>query len=706
MGNLSPFMSGHVQPRDSKGTPEEQLRQAIESAGLPPPASIHVDGQIHRFATSSKPDDDSGWYVIYSGDVPAGAFGDWRSGVNQKFVADIGRKLTPVEEMQNAQRIADAKRRNEEDRRIRNERAADTCQEIWDGAMGAGPDHPYLKRKGISPHLARLASDGRLIVPLFDADGNLSTLQYIDADGDKKYHPGGKAKAGLCQIGAFPLPGDVKASGKIYIAEGYATSATIYEATGMACIAAYSAGNLESVAMIVRNRFPSAEIVIVADNDKFDERQKIYPGRHFADLAAAVSGATVVMPPGDPGSGDANDYRANGGDLIALLTPSLDMVSKLKAIFGDELGDEYEAPDEVVQGLVVARALTVIYGDSNSGKTFFALSLGCAVSEGVSCYSRMTDGGLVIYLATEAPGSIRARMQALKRFHQVKLSRLVMVPVPLNFYSNAGDAMDVIRLVDQVSRARNAPVRMIIADTLARMSAGANENSGEDMGPVMDRFALVAEHTGASVVIIHHSGKDQAKGARGWSGIRAHIDTEIEVEESDGTRFAKVTKQRELASKGDEIAFELQVVQMGMSKFGAEVTTCVAVPSEGEKRVKIDKATRDRHRILKAAFEFSGMDKLDGYPYITRSSLVQYLVEKEGRSPDSARRAATEAPDRLIGFLTVAGTIQAKGNGWIVTDPEMASVMNILASARAKNQQPGNAEIQVGTNAGAEAKTE
>ncbi len=692
MGNLTPFLSEHVQPRDNKGTPEEQLRQAVEAAGLPAPSSVSVDGQIHRFATSAKPGDDNGWYVVYDGEVPAGAFGCWRAGVNQKFVADIGRKLTPIEEMQNAQRVADAKRRNEEDRRIRNERAAETCQEIWDSAMGAGPDHPYLKRKDISPHLARLANDGRLIVPLFDSEGNLSTLQYIDGEGDKKYHPGGKAKGALCQIGAFPLPGDTKGSGKIYIAEGYATAATIYEATGSACISAYSAGNLESVAITVRTRYPSAEIVIVADNDKFDEKQKIYPGRHYADLAAIASGAAVVMPPGDPGSGDANDYRSAGGDLVALLTPSMDMVSKLKAVFGSDLPEEYEAPDEVVQGLIVAKAQTVIYGDSNSGKTFLALSLAYAVSEGCACYSRMTDGGLVIYLATEAPGSIRARMQALKKYHKAKLERLVMVPVPLNFHSNIGDATDVIRLVEQISRAKNLPVRMIIADTLARMSAGANENSGEDMGPVMDRFSMVAEHTGAAMVIIHHSGKDQARGSRGWSGIRAHINTEIEVEESDGVRFAKVTKQRELASKGEEIAFELQVVQMGVSKFGIEVTTCVAVPSSGEKPVKVDKATRERHRILRAAFEFSGMDKLDGHPYVTRAAMLAYLDAKENKRGEPAKKFLQDGEGRFIGELLIAGTIQPRGNGWIVTDAEIASVMNILASARAKIQPADGAQ--------------
>jgi putative DNA primase/helicase len=666
-GNLIPFLSDLVKTPEPV---ETQVANAMRSAGLDPPSGIQVDGQIHRFATSPKPGDDNGWYVIYGDNVPAGAFGCWRQDIRMDFCANIGRELTLAEHIQNQSRVAEAKKRHEENRRLKNERAAETCQEIWDRAPAISPEYPYLKRKGIGAHVARSVPDGRMVVPLYDISGELSTLQYIDQAGGKLYHAGGSTKGKFCQVGAF------SGVGRLYFAEGYATGVTVHEALDVPVIIVYSAGNIEPVVGLLRGIHPAAEFVIVADNDATGV------GRNHADQAASKHGASVVMP---PNQGDANDYRLSGGDLVALLTPSLDMVVKLKVVFGSELGQDYEAPDEVIQGLVVAKAQTVLYGDSNSGKTFFALSLAYAVSEGCECYGRRVDGGLVIYLATEAPGSIRARMQALKKFHNSDMSKLAMVPVPLNFYSGAGDASDVIRLVEQISRARNLPVRMIIADTLARMSAGANENSGEDMGPVMDRFSLVAEHTGAAVVIIHHSGKDQARGARGWSGIRAHIDTEIEVEEVDGVRFAKVTKQRELSSKGDEIAFELQVVDMGLSKFGAEVTTCVAIPSTGEKRAKVDKATRERYRILNAAFEFSGMDSLDGHPYITRSAFMSYLTAKENKAEPAAKKFLQEGEGRFIGSLIIAGTIQSRGSGWIVTDPEIASVMNILASSARKN---------------------
>lgn len=658
--NLVPFLSDHVRPVESV---ESQLRSAMQAVGIEPPATLELDGQIHRFATSQKPGDDSGWYVIYPDNIAAGAFGDWRTGTTANFVANMGRALTAIEQMQNAQRVAEAKRRHEDERRIKHEKAAETCQAIWDNAGAAGRDHPYLARKGISPHVARIAPDGRLIVPLYSFSGELSSLQYISADGEKKYHPGGAVKGAHCLLGAIGT--------RLYIAEGYATGATIHETTDHAVAIAYSAGQLEAVTGYFRALYPAIEIVIVADNDASGV------GKNYADQAAAKHGATVIIP---PELGDANDYRQSGHDLRQLLEPS-PAIERLKVIFGNELPEAYEAPDEVIQGLVVAGSQTVIYGDSNSGKTFFALAMARSVSDGQAFFSRQVDKGIVLYLATEAPASIRARMQALKRFHSSSLSNLAMVPVPLNFYSNYGDALDVVRLVSDIETRKKQRVRMIIADTLARMSAGANENSGEDMGPVMERFSLVAAQTGAAVVIIHHNGKDTAKGARGWSGIRAHIDTEIEVEESDGLRFAKVTKQRELASKGDEITFELAIVAMGTSKFGADVTTCVAVQSDENRPKKIDRAAAKRIKMIKDGWEFCGMEFIQDQPYISRSGMRRFLMEKHEMGEEVVRKNLQPSEEsRLVGALLIAGVITPKDNGWIIVLDDVANVCRLMKS--------------------------
>jgi hypothetical protein len=322
----------------------------------------------------------------------------------------------------------------------------------------------------------------------------------------------------------------------------------------------------------------------------------------------------------------------------------------------------------------------VVYGDSNSGKTFWALSVATAIATGTDCYGRQTDSGLVIYLASEAPASIRSRMQAIKKYHKCNLENLVMVPVPMNFHSGNQDANDVIELVRAIEQIKGKPVRLIIGDTLARMSAGANENSGEDMGPVMARFDQVATATGAALMIIHHNGKDAAKGARGWSGIRAHIDTEIEVAEREGVRSVTVTKQRELPSKGQVIHFKLEVVEMGVSKFGNPATTCVAIADNDAKPQKKPTKHDENMRTIERAWWSSGAEDRDGLPYVSRSALRDLLI-KDGMSERTAKNK-TEAsrPDGIIAQMLNAGALEAVEHGWIFTNEAQSSAMMMQKS--------------------------
>lgn len=672
MADLSKVLGGPWTPTTEKRVtpPEEQLIDAMRGAGLEPPEQIHLDGKLHRFKSGTKGQgkggDKPGWYVVYGDGVPAGRFGCWRSGVEVTWRAEIGRKLSPAEEMANARRMAEAKAARDAEKERQYEATSNAVETIWSSAQGASPEHPYLQRKGIGVHGARVTGDGRLVVPLYGQDGQLSTLQYIAHDGTKLYHPGGQTGGKFWMIGTADEPGS------IYIAEGFATAATIHEATHRPVVVAYSASNLVPVTGSVREMYGQAQdIVIVADNDASGV------GQRYAEQASAKHGARMVMP---PILGDANDYQQAGHDLKALIVPSKgqDVINKLKVIFGDELSDEYEAPDELVEGLLTIGSSVVIYGDSNSGKTFFALSLAMAVAEGVECYGRRTDPGLVIYLATEAPGSIRSRMQALKKHFGCDLHNLAMVPVPINFHTGDQDAQDLIELVRSVEIAKGKPVRLIIGDTLARMSAGANENSGEDMGPVMARFDQVATATGAAMLIIHHNGKDSAKGARGWSGIRAHIDTEIEVIEKDGVRSANITKQRELPSKGDAIYFKLEVIEMGTTKFGQPATTCVAVPDDdsqnnppSNKQIKPD----ENMKLIERGWFDSGAEVRNGNPYISRSAMRDFLIKNGATERTAKNKTEASREGSIIHKLISQESIEPFEHGWIVLDDAHASAM-------------------------------
>lgn len=375
------------------------------------------------------------------------------------------------------------------------------------------------------------------------------------------------------------------------------------------------------------------------------------------------------------------------GDAAAesLIGKDADVIEKLNAIFGDELGSDYEAPDELVEGLITIGSSVVVYGDSNSGKTFWALSVAASVAMGTTCYGRKTDPGLVVYLASESPTSIRSRVQAIKKHYGDDLENLVVVQAPVNFYLGDGDANDVIELVRKVEEMKGQSVRLIVGDTLARISAGANENSGEDMGPVMSRFDVVAAATKACMMIIHHNGKDAAKGSRGWSGIRAHIDTEIEVSEKDGVRSVTVTKQRELPSKGEAIYFKLEVIEMGRTKFGKPATTCVAVPDE-------DSQTQNPHKpltkhdqnvqLLERAWIASGAEMRNNCPYLSRSALIDVIVADGNSQRTAENKVAPGRKDGLIMPMLNAGVMRPFEHGWIFVNPQQTNAMLMLSNAK------------------------
>jgi len=649
--------------------PEVQFAEAIRRSGLDVPPEIILDGKLRRFrSTESKKFDRSGWYVGHADGIPCITFGCWREDITQTVKADMGgNKWTPAEEMAHIARVAAAKKQR--DAEIERDRsvAASTVETIWSGGVQASPEHPYLKRKGIEANGARVTGDGRLMLPLFSPDGELSSLQYIDEAGGKLYHAGGQTGGMYWMLGTLDQPG------VLYIAEGFATAATIHQTTNRPCIVAYSAGNLVPVTGSLREQMPAQEMVIVADHDASGI------GQRYAEQASAKHGARMILI---PTPGDANDYAQAGADLLMLLVPpKSDIITKLKAVFGNELGTDYEAPDELIEGLLVMGSLTVTYGDSNSGKTFWALAMAAHIAMGRDFCGRKVDPGLVIYLASEAPGSIRSRMQAMKRYYDHDLSDLVMVPLPMNFYEGDEDANDVVDLVRAVSELKGKPVRLIVGDTLARMSAGANENSGEDMGPVMARFDRVAQSTKAALHIIHHNGKDQAKGARGWSGIRAHIDTEIEVAEKDGTRSASVTKQRELPGKGEAIYFRLEVIEMGTTKFGKSATTCVAVHDEqaaDTASIKDSEFVAARKRFERAWCK-SHCETHIGQPYLSRSALLDFLISNDGFKQSKAESMCK--PDgQMIGPLLSADMIKTAQHGWIVVDNLWITSLQILSN--------------------------
>jgi hypothetical protein len=225
------------------GTVEEQFIAAIERAKLAPPGRIIADGEIHRFVSSNdKPGRRNGWYFLYDlGEgLAAGMFGCWRAEIKERWLGKSGQPLTDEDRELADRRSAEVAQKFEEEQKKAHAEAREEAVQIWDSAAEAPADHPYLRKKGVRPHGLRVCSDGRLIVPVYDAAGALQSLQYIAANGDKRFETGGRVKGCHFIIG--------EPDGVLAIAEGFGTAATIHEDVGHAVAACFNSGNLPPAA--------------------------------------------------------------------------------------------------------------------------------------------------------------------------------------------------------------------------------------------------------------------------------------------------------------------------------------------------------------------------------------------------------------------------------------------------------------------------
>ncbi len=530
--------------------------------------------------------------------------------------------------------------------------ASASAIEVWERCILATPAEPYINRKQGKPDGVRVypASApplvirgqnvaGCLVVPCWSSD-KLQTLQFIPPEnGDKLNLPDAKFNNGYFMVGDIAK--------RISIVEGIGQAWAVNQASGEAAVCCFGAGRMATVAKVLRAKYPSAVLVIIPDKGK--EKQA-------AKIAADVSGEWVAMPADKPDNYDCNDLMQEKGvgALAELLTWTTLPPLPLSVAFADDLPDNFVPPDELVEGVITACDGSILYGDSNSGKTFFVIDMACAIARGVDWMGRKTEQGLVLYLAAESPSSVRRRLQAYQNHHGLRVPNFAIVQSPIDLFIGDADTDAIIQTVRMIEQQRGVKVRLIIGDTLARLSAGANENAGQDMGLVVRRFDRIRSECQAHFMMIHHNGKNIAAGARGWSGVRAAVDTEIEVTASTTHRCAEITKQRDLPTKGERIGFELEKVELGQTKWGKPATSCVVVAANAPDKSKSKSMTVSQRQgmssyhlaaasagILDADGKFVGLH-LESWRY-------KFYEISTADSQDAKKKAFQRVRDALVG---------------------------------------------------------
>jgi len=284
----------------------ENFRAAMRAAGLAFDGQLIADGKLHRFKSAGDQNRNS-WFVLFpaSRNAPAaGGFGCWKRGVKETWCEKRRESLTDTEwrTIREGWKLADAERQRTEAER--HTKARKIAAWILSRSRPARTLNRYLTRKAAKVFGDVREYRGALVLPLRDIDGELHSLQFIGADGMKRFLSGGRI------AGCFFTLAD-KPESPLAICEGYATGASVHEATGFAVVCALNCGNLLAVSKALREKFPSREIIVCADNDQVTDGN---PGVTKATEAAKAIKAKLVLPK----FADASKKSADFNDMAAL----------------------------------------------------------------------------------------------------------------------------------------------------------------------------------------------------------------------------------------------------------------------------------------------------------------------------------------------------------------------------------------------------
>lgn len=541
--------------------------RAMRAAGLNPPAEIIADGRLRRFATSGRRGDDAGWYVLHGDGIPAGAFGCWRSGISGTWRADIGRRLTPAEERVLRERIEQARLEAEALRERGAHDAATRAAKIWRVAQPAPADHPYLRARGIRPHGVRIyhddlviggmQCDGALVIPLRDTGGEIQTVEFIAADGEKRFLPGGRTTGAYAVLGT---PGD-----PIIICEGWATGAAIHEATGHAVRCAMSAGNLRPVAEAIRARAPQARIIIAGDHDASGT------GQRAAEDAARAVGGCVALPE-RAGTDWCDIYRAQGAEAVRR------GIAGAREVQHEGASDASGARVELIVGAAVrpepirwtwdgwiaAGKLHVVAGAPEAGKTSIALALAATLTAGGRWPdgTRATPGRVVVWSGEDS-------------VEDVLVPRLIALGADLDrvrFVSRVADAADRMRPFDPATdmpllgdTLRDSGADLLIVDPIVSAVAGdSHENARvrRALQPIVD----LADAVGCAVLGISHFSKgtagrdpvERVTGSVAFGALPRLVFAAAKRPEADGGGRIFVRAKSNIGPSGGGYAYDIE----------------------------------------------------------------------------------------------------------------------------------------------------
>ena len=637
------------------------IEESIEAS----PGEIIADGTIHRFDVDAV-GDKKGWYVCHFTEEMSHAFyGDWSECQTYRWHSLKDTVVTPAQSKKLKSAMSEAQKKFNEERALEQSEAAKKCAELWNAVASASDDHPYLNKKRVKAYGIKLhQSNNNLIIPVLSR-GNISSLQSIDVSGKKGFYPNGKVSGG------YHLLGDV--GPLVLICEGYATGASLYEATGIPTVVAFNAGNLPKVANELKKEHPDADFIICADNDKWTSGN---PGRTKAKEAAEVFSGMVAYPKFKQADIDKhgkltdwNDYhQLYGLDAVRKsLQPKIKKAIRNRSLFSDitELTKDISAPDYLIDELIELDTIGAIIGASSVGKSFVAISMAASVATGTRFAEKDVQQGAVLYLAGEGMNGISRRFSGWEQHTGNQIPKGSIHVSHRTISLDASGAATLLAATEDMDQ----DIKLVVVDTLARHMTG-EENSNRDMSAFIAAVDTIREEHGCSVLIIHHTGHSTEKSnrARGASAFYASLDFEFLLQgNKKGTGTIEGTKNKE-DTRYPKRGFSLVPVELdGITNTkGGPVTTVVVEwndfceeLSDADKGNKNSKAYQNLKNALIEHDNYSGISVENWRDCSYRNS--------DRTNKDSKRSEFNSHKEKLI----KTGVIEVEDKYCKVLDPEI-----------------------------------
>jgi putative DNA primase/helicase len=581
--------------------PDEFLSQHF-NAVLDHPVSI--DGKIHRFRPNGSREKD-GWYVFSEVDgIVFGKAGDWRKGKDNDVRYAPEGKISD----ETLQRMAEKQKSIEEERTRQKQSALLKLKSEWFVLPSCTEDHPYLQRKNVKIYGDIRMTDKSIVIPMYDSDGELTNRQAINDKGEKRFG------AFMETTGARYV---IEGSGAVFLCEGYATGASIHEATGAEVIVCFSAGNLKNVA----KDYPGA--VVVADNDASETGEN----------EAKKTGLKYILIP-EVGM-DANDFANEYGleELANLLNVRRKREDDWLVPFS-QWRKEYTPQKWLIKGYVPeGEGTSMIFGPTGCGKTFITLDMLLHIATGKPWHGHKVKQAGVAYFCGEGYGGLKNRIDAwclksnvdpdsLKNFY------ICRWPVDLN------DPVEMKKYMEQIEKLSGL-VGLAAIDTLNRFFSG-DENKADDIHALLDvcediSLALGGVHE----LIVHHTGiaSEKENRARGNPALKGAMQVELMVMKNPDTGqiLLKQTKQKDMEMMPDKF-FTLSKVMLPYYDEDGEQCSSVVPECDEEERNVMDMNAQGAkllfNKMIKDAFAESdeenvSIDPQDNKTIVSRGFIIK-----------------------------------------------------------------------------------